>query len=248
VTEETWLVLGASSPIARAVARHVAERGRSVILAGRDLDDLRATAADLAIRGAPRVDVVPFDASDIGSHAAFAARCGELAGTAPLAVLVAFAFMPEQHDVDADPALVRRTVDATFTGAASVLHWLAPRLETQAGGRVVVLGSVAGDRGRPRNYVYGSAKAGLHAYLQGLRARLHRHRVPVTTIKLGFVDTGMTFGRPGTFLLASPESAAAAIVRHAERGADVRYVPSFWRPLMLGIRLIPERIFKRLDV
>jgi decaprenylphospho-beta-D-erythro-pentofuranosid-2-ulose 2-reductase len=248
VTDETWLVLGASSPIARAVARHVAERGRRVILAGRDLDDLRATAADLAIRGAPRVDVLPFDASDLGSHAAFAARCAELAGTAPLAVLVAFAFMPEQPDVDADPALVRRTVDATFTGAASVLHWLAPRLESQAGGRVVVLGSVAGDRGRPRNYVYGSAKAGLHAYLQGLRARLHRHRVPVTTVKLGFVDTAMTFGRPGTFLVASPESAAAAIVRHAERGADVRYVPSFWRPLMLGVRLIPERIFKRLDV
>src|SRR5262249_42918566 len=81
-----------------------------------------------------------------------------------------------------------------------------------------------------------------------LRARLHRHRVPVTTIKLGFVDTAMTFGRPGTFLVASPESAAAAIVRHAEVGADVRYGPPFWRPLMLRVRLIPERIFKRLDV
>lgn len=246
--DETWLVLGASSPIARAVARHVAERGRSVILAGRDLADLRTTGADLAIRGAPRVDVLAFDATDLGSHAAFAARCGELAGTAPLAVLVAFAFMPEQPDVDADPTLIPRTIDATFTGVASVLHWLAPRLETQGRGRVVVLGSVAGDRGRPRNYVYGSAKAGVHAYLQGLRARLHRRRVPVTTIKLGFVDTAMTFGRPGTFLVASPESAAAAIVRHAERGADVRYVPSFWRPLMLGVRLIPERVFKRLDV
>jgi short-subunit dehydrogenase len=248
VTAETWLVLGASSPIARAVARRVAERGQAVVLAGRDLEDLRATAADLAIRGAPRVEVLPFDAANLDSHAAFAARCGQLAGTAPLAVLVAFAFMPEQSDVDANPMLVRRTVDATFTGAASVLHWLAPRLEAQARGRVVVLGSVAGDRGRPRNYVYGSAKAGLHAYLQGLRARLHRRGVPVTTIKLGFVDTAMTFGRPGTFLLASPEAAAAAIVRHTERGAEVRYVPSFWRPLMLAIRLIPERIFKRLDV
>lgn len=245
---ETWLVLGASSPIARAVARHVAERGQRVVLAGRDLDDLRTTAADLTIRGAPGVDVLPFDAADLDAHAAFAARSAELAGASPLAVLVAFAFMPEQPDVDADPTLVRRTVDATFTGAASVLHWLAPRLEAQGRGRVVVLGSVAGDRGRPRNYVYGSAKAGLHAYLQGLRARLHRRGVPVTTIKLGFVDTGMTFGRPGTFLLASPESAAAAIVRHAERGADVRYVPPFWRPLMLGMRSIPERIFKRLDV
>ncbi len=244
---ETWLVLGASSPIARAVARRVAERRQTILLAGRDLEDLHATAADLLIRGAPRIDVLPFDAADLAAHAAFAARCDELAGTAPLAVLVAFALMPEQAEIDDDPTLVRRTLDATFTGAASVLHWLAPRLEAR-GGRVVVLGSVAGDRGRPRNYVYGSAKAGLHAYLQGLRARLHRHGVPVTTIKLGFVDTAMTFGRPGTFLLASPESAAAAIVRHAERGAEVRYVPSFWRPLMLGVRLIPERLFKRLDV
>jgi short-subunit dehydrogenase len=186
-------------------------------------------------------------ATDLGGHEAFAARCTERAGGAPLGVLVAFALMPEQDDIDAHPALVRQTIDSTFTGAASVLHWLAPTLEAR-GGRVVVLGSVAGDRGRPRNYVYGSAKAGLHAYLQGLRARLHRCGVPVTTIKLGFVDTAMTFGRPGTFLVASPEAAAAAIVRHADRGADVRYVPAFWRPLMLAVRMIPERIFKTLDV
>jgi len=247
VSPETWLVLGASSPIARAVARRLAARGQAVVLAGRDLDDLRATAADLQVRGAARVDVLAFDADDLDSHAAFAARCGELAGTAPLAVLVAFALMPEQPDIDAEPALVRRTIDATFTGAASVLHWLAPRLET-AGGRVVVLGSVAGDRGRPRNYVYGAAKAGLQAYLQGLRARLFRHGVPVTTIKLGFVDTAMTFGRPGTFLVAAPDAAAAAVVRHAERGTDVAYVPRFWRLVMLVIRLIPEAVFKRLDL
>jgi len=246
MTGETWLVLGASSPIARAVARRLAARGHALVLAGRDQGDLQATAADLAVRGAPRVEVLAFDAADTGAHAAFAARAAALAGAAPLSVLLAFALMPEQADIDADPALVRPTIDATFTGAASVLHWLAPRLETQGGGRVVVLGSVAGDRGRPSNYVYGSAKAGLQAYLQGLRARLHRGGVPVTTIKLGFVDTPMTFGRPRTFLVASPDAAAAAILRHAERGAEVCYVPAFWRAIMLAIRLIPERVFKRL--
>jgi decaprenylphospho-beta-D-erythro-pentofuranosid-2-ulose 2-reductase len=243
--DQTWLVLGASSPIARAVARRIAERGHAILLAGRDLDDLRMTAADLGLRGAARVEVLPFDAADLESHAGFAARCAELAAGGPLAVLVAFALMPEQDDIDADPSLVRRTIDATFTGAASVLHHLTPQLER--GGRVVVLGSVAGDRGRPRNYVYGAAKAGLHVYLQGLRARLHRRGVPVTTVKLGFVDTAMTFGRPGTFLVASPEATAAAILRHAERGADVCYVPGFWRVVMLAIRLVPERLFKRLD-
>ena len=244
--DETWLVLGASSPIARAIARRVAERGQDVLLAGRDREDLSRIAEDLAVRGAGRVEVLAFDAADLESHAGFAARCAALSAGRPLAVLVAFALMPEQPDIDGDPALVRRTIDTTFTGAASVLHHLAPQLER--GGRVVVLGSVAGDRGRPRNYVYGSAKAGLHAYLQGLRARLHRCGVPVTTVKLGFVDTPMTFGRRGTFLVASPDAAAAAVLRHADRGTDVCYVPAFWRPLMLAVRLVPEGWFKRLDV
>jgi decaprenylphospho-beta-D-erythro-pentofuranosid-2-ulose 2-reductase len=246
MNDEAWLVLGASSPIARAVARRVAERGQPVVLAGRDREDLARIAEDLSVRGAARVDLLDFDAADLESHAGFAARCEALVDGRPLAVLVAFALMPEQADIDAEPALVRRTIDATFTGAASVLHRLAPLLER--GGRVVVLGSVAGDRGRPRNYVYGSAKAGLHAYLQGLRARLHRRGVPVTTVKLGFVDTAMTFGRRGVFLAISPEDAAAAVVRHAERGTDVCYVPAFWRLLMLAIRLVPERVFKRLDL
>jgi short-subunit dehydrogenase len=248
VTAGTWLILGGSSPIARAVARRVAEGGARVVLAGRDTDDLAATAADLTVRGAGDVAVVPFDAADLASHADVAARCDALAAPGPLGVLVAFALMPEQPDIDRDPALVQRTIDATFTGAASILHWLAPRLEARAAGRVVVLGSVAGDRGRPRNYVYGSAKAGLHAYVQGLRARLHRRGIAVTTVKLGFVDTAMTFGRPGTFLVMSPDDAAAAILRHATRRTDVCYVPGFWRALMLVIRMIPERIFKTLDV
>ncbi len=246
MTEDTWLVLGASSPIARAIARRVAERGQRLLLAGRDREDLSRIAEDLAVRGAARVEVLAFDAADLESHAGFAARCAELAGGGALAVLVAFAVMPEQPDIDGDPSLVRRTIDTTFTGAASVLHHLVPQLER--GGRVVVLGSVAGDRGRPRNYVYGAAKAGLHAYLQGLRGRLHRRGVPVTTVKLGFVDTPMTFGRRGTFLVASPDAAAAAVLRHADRGTDVCYVPAFWRPVMLAIRLVPERWFKRLDL
>ncbi|HEX2114477.1 MAG TPA: SDR family NAD(P)-dependent oxidoreductase, partial [Alphaproteobacteria bacterium] len=108
--------------------------------------------------------------------------------------------------------------------------------------------SVAGDRGRIKNYVYGSAKAGLSAYLQGLRARLFRSGVTVTTVKPGFVDTAMTFGLPGMFLVASPESVARACLAAARRGREEVYVPFFWWGIMTIIRNIPERIFKRLSI
>jgi short-subunit dehydrogenase len=112
---------------------------------------------------------------------------------------------------------------------------------------VVVLGSVAGDRGRLKNYVYGSAKAGLHAYTQGLRARLFRAGVTVTTIKPGFIDTPMTFGMRSGALMASPEACARACLRHSQRGSEVAYFPPIWRVIMLIIQGIPERLMKRLS-
>jgi len=121
-------------------------------------------------------------------------------------------------------------------------------LEAQRQGRVVALASVAGDRGRIKNYVYGSAKAGLATYLQGLRARLFRAGVSVTTVKPGFVDTAMTFGLPGMFLVADPADIARSCLKAAERGKDVIYAPFFWWAIMTIIRHIPERIFKRLGV
>jgi decaprenylphospho-beta-D-erythro-pentofuranosid-2-ulose 2-reductase len=156
--------------------------------------------------------------------------------------------MPDQATIDRDPDQAQRTIQATYAGAVSVLHRLAPRLEAQGKGHVVVLGSVAGDRGRIKNYVYGSAKAGLHAYLQGLRARLFRAGVTVTTVKPGFIDTTMTWGMPGLFLVASPQDCARACLRYAAKGAEVRYFPAFWWIIMTIIRNIPEPIFKRLSI
>jgi short-subunit dehydrogenase len=113
---------------------------------------------------------------------------------------------------------------------------------------VVAFGSVAGDRGRLKNYVYGSAKAGLHAYLSGLRNRLRRKGVHVMTVKPGFVDTAMTWGMPGMFLVARPDDVARACLTAAEKNTDVFYVPWFWRWIMVVICAIPERLFKRLDI
>lgn len=244
----TWLVLGASSAIARAFARAAAAQGADILLAARDLVDAEATAADIAIRTARRAEAVKFDALDEAAQDELVAWAREFAGSGTLNVFLAFGTMPDQAAIDADPSLVAPTVMANFTAAASLLHRLAPVLEAQGAGVVVALGSVAGDRGRLKNYVYGSAKAGLHAYLQGLRARLVRKGVHVVTLKPGFVDTAMTWGLPGLFLVAPPEAVARAALDAAAKKRDVVYAPAFWWGIMTIIRHIPERIFKKLNI
>ena len=244
--KESWLILGASSSVARAFARAAAEDGADVILAGRDMDDMACTAEDVSIRTGREVDVVAFDAEDVSGHAAFVEDVAKRAGF--LNIFLAFGAMPEQEEIDADFALAERAIAVNYTGAVSVLHRLAPYLEEQGDGHVVALSSVAGDRGRLKNYVYGSAKAGLNAYLQGLRARLFRKGVSVTTVKPGFMDTDMTWGIEGMFLVASPDKAARACLRAARKRRHVVYVPFFWWGIMTIIRHIPEFIFKKMNI
>jgi short-subunit dehydrogenase len=241
----TWVVLGGSSAIGRAIGFAAAERGHAIILAGRDVDDLERSAADIRISTAQSAVVIPFDAMAFGSHAAFAAG---LAGrTGILNVALVFGVMPAQEEMDLDPGKAVQCVEGSFTGAVSILHHLAPHLETKGSGTVIALGSVAGDRGRLKNYVYGGAKAGLHVYLSGLRNRLRRSGVHVMTVKPGFVDTAMTWGLPGMFLVAAPRDVARVCLNAAEKGTDILYVPWFWRWIMAVICAIPERIFKRLS-
>ena len=242
----TWVVLGGSSAIGRAIGFAAAERGHAIILAGRDVDDLERSAADIRISTAQSAVVLPFDAMAFGSHAAFAT---ELAGrTGILNVALVFGVMPAQEEMDLDPGKAVQCIEGSFTGAVSILHHLAPHLETKGSGIVMALGSVAGDRGRLKNYVYGGAKAGLHVYLSGLRNRLRRSGVHVMTVKPGFVDTAMTWGLPGMFLVAAPRDVARACLNAAEKGTDILYVPWFWRWIMAVICAIPERIFKRLSL
>lgn len=241
----TWLVLGASSAMARAFAREAARRGHALVLAGRDLEDLRRTAADCRLRGAPAAEAIALDARRPATHERLADHAAGLAG--PLSVALFIGAMPAQAEIDADPALLEATVTDVLAGPAAILHRLAPLVEAR-GGTVLGVGSVAGDRGRLGNYVYGAAKAGLHTYLQGLRNRLGRSGAHVVTVKPGFVDTAMTWGLPGLFLVASPEDVARDCWRAIERRRDVIYTPWFWRWIMLVIRLVPERVFKRLSI
>jgi decaprenylphospho-beta-D-erythro-pentofuranosid-2-ulose 2-reductase len=242
---ETWLILGGSSAVGRAIAFAAAERGHDVLIAGRDLDDLERSAADIRISTGRRAIVLPFDATMVDSHAAFAADAARR--TDVLNVALVFGVMPPQEEMDRDPGKAAQCIEGCFTGAVSILHHLAPHLEAKGSGIVIALGSVAGDRGRLKNYIYGGAKAGLHVYLAGLRNRLARKGVHVMTVKPGFVDSAMTWGMPGLFLVAGPQDVARACLRAAQKRTDILYVPWFWRWIMAIICAIPERIFKRLS-
>ena len=243
---EHWLILGASSLIARAFSREAAKRGAVVTLAGRNLEDLQANANDAELRGAPRARTLLLDVTDPVSRAACIAKAG-ISGTT-LNVLLAIGQMPDQEAMDADFVLTSQMIEATYSGPVALLQGLAPEFERQRGGRLVIVGSVAGDRGRRKNYLYGSAKAGLATYAEGLRARLFPAGATVTLIKPGFVDTSMTWGLRSLFLVSSPEDCAVAIMRAAEKGRSEIYHPVFWWFIMLVIRHVPAVVMKRLIV
>jgi decaprenylphospho-beta-D-erythro-pentofuranosid-2-ulose 2-reductase len=239
-----WLILGASSAIARAFIRLVASEGAELILGGRDMKDMERTAADARVRGATNVDLRHFGALNRASHSEFVAALPRR----PFNVLLAFGLLHAQEAIDRNPVLAEEVIAVNYLGAVSILSRLEGRLAEQGEGAVVVLSSVAGDRGRPSNFIYGSAKAGLNTYLQGLRARLSGRGVTVTTIKAGFMDTAMTYGLPGMFLVASPEACARTCRAAAAGGRDILYFPVFWWGIMAVIKAVPEALFKRLNL
>jgi short-subunit dehydrogenase len=240
------LILGATSGIARAVAVEFARHNYDLILAGRDRRELDATAADLAIRFAVQTHVCCFDVLDFDAHPAAVASCFAEAGADLEGAVLAIGYLGDEPVAQNDFAEARRILDTNLTGCVSALNILARHFESRGSGFICALSSVAGDRGRQSNYHYGAAKAGLSVYLQGLRNRLYHCGVQVTTIKPGFVDTAMTFGRPGLFLVASPEYVARRILRAIKSHRDVMYIPWFWRGIMWAIRNVPESLFKRL--
>lgn len=241
------LILGATSAMARGTAAAFAARGDTLFLAGRDSEELQRLAADLSVRYQAPAHQAVFDIADIDSHAGFVGQVMKTLGGLDGVVLAA-GFMADQSNAASDFSLVEKMVHVNYLGAMSVLDQCAARLATAGRGFIVGISSVAGDRGRQSNYYYGSSKAGLSAYLSGLRNRLAGHGVQVLTVKPGFVDTAMTYGLEGMFLLASSEDVGRGIVRAVEKQSNTVYLPWFWRYIMLIIRHIPEFVFKRLKL
>ncbi len=245
--QDTWLILGASSSIGRSFASEVAKKGARILLAGRDKDDLERTAHDIEIRYGVPVRVILFDAQDFEKHDLFIQVVEEFM-VGRLNVFACFAVMPPQDQMNHDFEAIQQTVNVNYLGIVSLYTKLTPIFEQQDGGSIVTLSSVAGDRGRKKNFIYGSTKAALNTYLSGLRARLHEFGTHVMTIKPGFMDTAMSWGHPGMFLVASPEEAATAFVKAIKKGKDVMYFPFFWWGIMTIIKSIPERIFKKMSI
>ena len=244
----TVLILGATSGIASALAKEFAAHKYDLVLGGRDRDELSALASDLSLRNSVRASVLAFDALDTQTHAAILTSFLTEAGNALAGAVVCIGYLGDQAKAQVDWDEARLILETNFTGCVSALNILANHFELRRTGFICALSSVAGDRGRQSNYHYGAAKAGLSVYLQGLRNRLFPAGVKVITVKPGFVDTRMTYGRPGLFLLASPESVAQGIFTAIVKGKSVVYLPWFWRPIMLIVRSIPETIFKRLKM
>jgi len=243
---ESVLILGATSAIARATAASFAVRGAALYLASRDLDELKRIAADLRLRHGIAVSYGLFDAEATETHEAFLRSVIE---TMPdvSGVVLAFGYLGDSQAAR-DFNVGAKIIASNFTGAASILGHCANYFEPLKRGFIIGISSVAGERGRQSNYVYGAAKGALSLYLQGLRNRLFASGVRVITIKPGFVDTAMTFGLPGLFLVASPQAIGERIVGALGKSADVVYLPWFWRYIMLIIQHIPEPIFKRLKL
>jgi decaprenylphospho-beta-D-erythro-pentofuranosid-2-ulose 2-reductase len=242
------LIIGATSAIAEATARRFAARGDRLFLVGRDAARLRMIADDLAVRGAMASATATLDVADFAAHGGVLDAAERELGAIDV-VLVAHGTLSDQAECERSIEALRHEFDVNAVSTLALLTDLANRLERRGRGTLAVISSVAGDRGRQSNYVYGSAKAAVTTFLGGLRQRLAKAGVAVLTIKPGFVDTPMTAAIPNKGALwAQPDRVAAAIVKAIDGGRNIVYVPWFWRWIMLVIRHIPEPLFKRMKL
>jgi NAD(P)-dependent dehydrogenase (short-subunit alcohol dehydrogenase family) len=242
------VVVGATSGIARPLARRLVARGWNLVITGRDSSRLESVAADLRIRGGGAVAMLLLDPTDVRAVSGLFGDATALVGGPIDGIIVCHGSLPDESGPLLDVEQTRDAIDASFTSAAMVLAAAAQALEDRSGAFLVAISSVAGDRGRQSNYTYGAAKAGLTAYLAGLRNRLHPRNVTVLTVKPGIVRTPMTEGLAAADspLAADAETVARDIERAILQRRDVLYTPWFWWPVMTIICGIPEAIFKRL--
>jgi short-subunit dehydrogenase len=239
------LIVGATSAIAEAAARLFAARGDALFLAGRDSSRLQAIAADLKVRGASRAEIGEFDARAYdGSSALVQAATQRLGGLD--AALIAHGTLSDQNECQRSIERLREEFDVNALSVMALCTVLANQFEAEGRGVIAVISSVAGDRGRQSNYVYGTAKAAVTAFTSGLRQRLYPKGVRVVTIKPGFVSTPMTAAFKKGALWATAAKVAADIVRAMDGGKAVIYTPWFWRPIMWIISSVPETVFRRL--
>jgi short-subunit dehydrogenase len=239
------LIIGAKSDIAKEVSRKYAKKGYNLYLAGKNISEISSFVDDIKIRTGVEAKLKEFDITKFDTHNNF---YNELE-IKPEGVMIAAGYMEEQKTCELDFEKTINTINVNYTGAVSILNIIANDFESRKSGFIIGISSVAGDRGRKTNYIYGSSKAAFTSYLSGLRNRLFENNVHVLTVKPGFVDTKMTAGLDlPEKLTASPEEVAYAIVKAQEKNKNIIYVKPVWQIIMLIIKHIPEFIFKRLSI
>ncbi len=239
---EWILILGAGSDIARAAARRFAKAGYNIFLASRNLEELNKEATHLELKHKVKARPVYFDALDYASHSKFYADLDPK----PFGVILAFGLLGNQHTAQKDFTLAQKVIETNYVGAVSILEIIALDFEKRKSGFIVGISSVAGDRGRQSNYIYGSAKAGFSAYLSGLGHRLYKSKIQVLTVKPGYAATKMTadLDLPEK-LTAMPEEVAERIFKAVKKRRYTIYIKPVWQLIMLIIIHLPELIFKR---
>lgn len=242
------LVTGASSGIGRAVARRLAALGHPLVLAARDRAELERERAHLALASGVDAAAVAYDASLEGAGRALWRDASAAAGAPLEGLVVCTGEMTDEDAARGDLALARRMIAVNYASVVELCETAARELAARGAGFVCVVGSVAGDRGRAANYLYGSTKAAVEAFAEGLRARLAPSGVAVVLVKPGLVDTRLAWGHPGAALAAPPERVARAVARAIAARRPVIYTPWWWRWVMLAIRLLPRPVLRRLPI
>ncbi len=240
-------ILGATSAIAHETAKWFAPDNAEFFLVGRSQEKLETIANDLKVRGAKRVDSYTVDLADLDRHQALLDQTVATLEQVDI-LLIAHGTLGNQQLCEQSVAETLKEFSNNCTSVISLLTLYANFFEQQKHGTIAVISSVAGDRGRQSNYVYGTSKAAITAFLQGLRGRLAKSNVHVLTIKPGLIDTPMTAELKKGPLMASARSVGAGIYKAIQHKKEVIYLPAFWRPIMLVVKSIPERIFKRLAI
>lgn len=249
MSQNIHLFLGASSAVARNMADIYAGRGEHLILAGRDIEDLSRTASHLNIKYKVEVTALQFDSCDWDAHLGLIQKIKQLADGYTLNIIALSAIMPDQKEMEQDTKLALSCIQTGYSGLISLINPLAAYMEEQERGSMIFFGSVAGDRGRLNNYLYGSVKAALACYASGLRNRLGRKNIHVMTVKPGFIDTKMIKGMKLPPLpIAKPKDVARHVVKAHDKKRNILYTPHFWLYIMMIIKLIPEFIFKKLKI
>jgi len=240
-------IFGATSAIAMQCAKCFAARNDELFLVARDKEKLSALKDDLLVRGAAKVETAIADLANYSTHQKVLEKAAKKLGEIDVA-LIAYGTLSDQKACESDFEKAEKEIQTNFVSVSALVSELANHFEARKAGTIAVISSVAGDRGRKSNYVYGTAKGALNIFLQGVRNRLHSSGVHVLSIKPGFVDTPMTASFKKGPLFASAERVGQGIVRAIDKRKDVVYLPWFWRWIMLVIKIIPECIFKRLSI